>query len=282
MKTSVALLLVMLVMPLYVLTGCASQTKSSPHPPDAASAEAPAQAREDSPQADDSESALSSEEENLLDDDWASTEDLEPQEAYQVADPIEPFNRVMFQFNDKLYEWVLRPLSLGYRKVTPRKMRIGVNNFFANLTAPLRSVNCILQGKGRAAGTEVGKFVVNSTLGLLGFIDYFKDYPELYPDPEDLGQSLAVYGIGDGFYLVLPFFNSSTLRDAIGMVGDRYMDPVYYVEPVEAAMAVKGYRNLNLISFHIEDIDAAKKAALDPYEAARNFYIQSRQNKIKK
>jgi phospholipid-binding lipoprotein MlaA len=282
MKISNAVSLIMVVMAFGLFSGCASQTKDSSRSPDPGMTDAPVQSAQAASPVGDSKPGLTVEEEELLNDDWEKTDDpgfLEPQ---KVADPIEPFNRVVFQFNDKLYEWLLRPLSLGYRKVTPQKMRTGVQNFFVNLTTPVRLVSCILQGKGQAATAEIGKFMINSTFGILGFLDLFTDYPEMYPDPEDMGQSLAVYGIGDGFYIVLPFLGPSTLRDAVGQIGDAFLDPVSYIDPVETAVAVRGFNTVNRLSFRIEDIDDAKKAAFDPYEAARNFYTQSRQNRIKK
>jgi len=282
MNISNALSLILVVGTLCVFSGCASQTKENSRFPEPEIAAAPVHSPEQASPGGDSTPGLTDEEEGLFKDEWDTTDDQASQEIYKVADPIEPFNRAVFQFNDKLYEWLLRPLSLGYRKVTPQKMRIGVQNFFVNLTAPARMVSCILQGKGQAATAEIGKFIINSTFGILGFMDLFTDYPEMYPDSEDLGQSLAVYGIGDGFYLVLPFLGPSTLRDAVGQVGDAFMDPVTYIDPVETAVAVKGLNTVNRLSFRIEDIDDAKKAAFDPYEAARNFYTQSRRNRIKK
>jgi phospholipid-binding lipoprotein MlaA len=274
----------MLLVPAIILAlyGCASQAKiSSESAPSAV-----VQPHEGSPTpakfAAEPANKMTTEEESLLNDEWDTTVDTDQQAVYKVADPIEPFNRLMFKFNDKMYQWVLRPLSLGYRKVTPRVVRSGVQNFFTNLGAPVRTAGCILQGKAQAATTEVAKFIFNSTFGILGFFDLFKDYPEMNPDPEDLGQSLAVYGIGDGFYVVWPFLGSSTLRDTMGDVGDAFLDPVNYVHPLESALAVKGAKTINKLSFRIEDIDAAKKAAFDPYQAARNFYIQSRQNHIAK
>ncbi len=272
----------MVAVAIWILSGCASQSKSNSLPPEPGVINAPVQTPGAASPESSSTPGLTAEEEALFKDEWDLSENTDTQETYKVADPIEPFNRLMFHFNDKLYEWVLRPLSLGYRKVTPQKMRTGVQNFFANLTGPARMVSCILQGKGQAATAEAGKFMINSTFGILGFLDLFGNYPELYPDPEDLGQSLAVYGVGDGFYLVLPFLGPSTLRDTVGQVGDGFMDPVNYIDPVEAALGVKSFNTVNRLSFRIEDIDDAKKAALDPYEAARNFYIQSRQNRIKK
>lgn len=229
--------------------------------------------------------------ESLAEDDWLEDdtdewdEDTDEEfegELYTVADPFESFNRLMFGFNDKLYTWVLRPVSLGYRKIAPVPVRKGVQNFFHNLTTPIRFVNCLLQGKGRAAIAEFASFTFNSIYGVLGFGSITKDYPELNPDREDLGQTLGTYGIGDGFYIVWPFIGSSTLRDTAGRAGDYFLDPVNYVTPSEASIAIRSYATVNRISFRIEDIDDAKKAAFDPYQAARNFYIQSRQTRIKR
>lgn len=229
---------------------------------------------------DEAVSELSAEEEALLDDDWQDNDSASDNPVYQVADPIEPFNRAMFQFNDKLYTWLLRPLALGYRKVTPLVLRTGFQNFFTNLGGPIRMANCLFQGKGQAAGAEFGKFLFNSTYGVLGFGDLFTDYPEMNPNPEDLGQTLATYGMGDGFYLVLPFMGPRTARDTLGMAGDYFLDPVNYLDSWQASAAVKGVDKVNYLTFRIEDLDDAKKAAFDPYEAARNFYIQSRRINI--
>ncbi len=226
---------------------------------------------------------MTAEEEALFEEDedvWSDKD--ETQEVVQIADPIEPFNRAMFTFNDKLYTWVLRPVTLGYRKVAPEPVRIGVSNFFTNLTTPIRFANCILQGKGEAATVEISKLIFNSTFGLLGFIDLFEDYPEMQPDKEDFGQTLGQWGAGDGFYIVWPILGSSSLRDTVGLAGDSLLHPLTYMDNTAAALAIRGYDRVNALSFRIEDIDAAKKAAFDPYEAARNFYIQLRRSKINK
>ena len=250
--------------------GCASQTaKSKQLPPQPVSAET-------------GNETLTVEEELLFEDDDDAWEDEDYREMVLVADPIEPFNRAMFHFNDKLYSWVLRPVTLGYRKVAPEPVRVGVSNFFTNLTTPIRFVNCVLQGKGRAATAEASKLIFNSTFGLLGFMDLFEDYPEMYPDKEDLGQTFGKYGVGDGFYIVWPVLGASTLRDTAGLAGDSFLNPLTYMDDTEAALAIRTYDRINALSFRIEDIDAAKKAAFDPYEANRNFYIQLRRSKISK
>jgi phospholipid-binding lipoprotein MlaA len=288
MKISSLPIWITILTAIFLFSGCAAQSKTQEGPAKTAAAmpsdpSSSSAAGADKTASDQKPAAkLSKEDEALLEDDWDRSEDQEPQKQYMVADPIEPVNRAIFTFNDKLYVWLLRPLALGYRKVTPRIMRTGIQNFFTNLAAPIRIVNSALQGKGKAASVEFGKFLVNSTVGGLGFGDLFTHYPELYPDPEDLGQSLATYGIHDGFYIVLPFLGPSTLRDTVGQVGDAFLDPVNYIDPTSDALAVKGFNSVNRLSFRIEDIDDAKRAALDPYEAARNFYIQSRQNRIKK
>lgn len=267
----------------WAVLGCASQTKGNARAMESGDAPAPVRSpAQAASAAEEPADTLTATEEALLDDELDTTDDSGEKEMYRVADPIEPFNRAMFVFNDTMYEWLWRPLSLGYRKVTPRKMRSGIQNFFTNLGAPVRTVGCALQGKGQAAATEVAKFIFNSTFGVLGFIDLFKDYPKMNPDPEDLGQSLAVYGIGDGFYIVWPFLGSSTARDTVGLVGDAFLDPLNYIDPTETALAVKGVKNVNYLTFRIEDIDEVKKAAFDPYVAARSFYVQSRRNHIAK
>jgi len=265
----------------FVFLGCASQNakQDQPLPPTSPSASNSTDRSET-----DTGEMLTAEEDALFDDEedeWDNEYDA--QELSLVADPIEPFNRAMFYFNDKLYTWILRPVALGYRKVTPEKARTGVRNFFYNLTTPIRFANCLLQGKGEAAATEFARLVTNSTVGMLGFVDILKEHPTLHaPDREDLGQTFGSWGVGDGFYIVWPVIGSSTLRDTAGLAGDSFLNPITYMDNTEAALAVRGFDRVNTLSFRIEDIDAAKKAAFDPYEATRNFYIQLRQSKINK
>jgi phospholipid-binding lipoprotein MlaA len=202
------------------------------------------------------------------------------EEVVQVADPLSPWNRAMFHFNDKLYFWVLKPLTRGYSAVIPTPVRGGIKNFFHNLTMPIRMVSCILQGKGRAASAELTRFLINSTVGVLGFGNPAKRWSELDPKEEDLGQTLATYGIGDGFYIVWPIFGPSTLRDSVGMIGDWFLNPVSYVHPTEAYMEIRAIDTLNKTSFRIGDYESLKEAAIDPYVAVRNAYIQHRKKKV--
>ncbi len=226
---------------------------------------------------------ISPEEEALLEDDLLedNLEEGSEEDIYTVADPLEKLNRVTFYINDKLILWLLNPVATGYRAVFPSEVRTGVNNFFTNLTAPVRLVNCILQGKGQAAEAELAKFLYNTTVGVLGFGNPAKKHAALNPDGEDMGQTLASYGIGDGFFLMLPLLGPSTLRDSVGVLGDRLLSPTAYVQPMEASLGLSGYNFVNKFSFRLGDYEALKKAAMDPYEAMRNGYIQRRQFKIK-
>lgn len=226
-----------------------------------------------------SDSDLTEEEDLLFEDDLDWDDDEE--DIYSVADPLEKFNRAIFVFNDKLYFWVLKPVAKGYRTVMPQPARSGVKNFFTNITAPLRIINNILQGKGSEAEAEWARFLYNTTIGVFGFGNPAQDYPKLNPPDEDLGQTLASYGIGDGFFLMLPFLGPSTLRDGFGELGDTFLKPFSYVKPLEASMGLWAYEEVNDISFRIGDYESLKDAALDPYESFRNAYIQLRQAKIR-
>jgi len=210
-------------------------------------------------------------------------EDEFEEDKVQVADPLSPWNRAMFHFNDKLYFWAVKPVARGYKAIAPDFIRTGAKNFFRNITTPIRLVNCMLQAKGKAAAVEFSRFVVNTTIGVLGFGSPADKYPKLAPpDSEDLGQTLGNYGLGNGFYLVWPILGPSTLRDSIGRAGDFFLDPVSYVEPAEASVGIRAFDTVNNTSFHIGDYETLKKSAIDPYTALRDIYLQVRENKIKK
>lgn len=199
----------------------------------------------------------------------------------QVADPLSAVNKGIFYFNDKLYFWALKPLAKGYRAITPVALRKGINNIFYNLMMPIRFVNCILQGKGKAAGSEVSLFIINTTVGFLGFSNLADLYPELnITDAEDLGQTFGKYGMGNGFYIMWPVLGPSTLRDSLGMLGDYFLNPLSYINPLGASLAVKGVDLVNKTSLHIGEYEALKESAIDPYVAVRNSYLQFRDKKV--
>ena len=217
---------------------------------------------------------------SLSDDEFDFLEDELTEQMVEITDPLEPWNRLMFHVNDGLYFWVVKPVSEVYTGLAPEPARIGISNFFQNLTTPVRFVNCLLQGKGDAAGTEFNRFVINTTAGVLGFGDPARDQHGLEPADEDLGQTLAVAGFDNGFYIIWPLLGPSTARDSVGMVGDIFLNPIFYVEHTEAAISISAVKFTNESSFHIGEYEAFKSESLDPYVAMRDIYIQYRNKKI--
>ena len=226
------------------------------------------------------ESDPNSLDEAFTDEDFEFLEDELDEQMVDVPDPLEPFNRLMFGVNDVLYFWAAKPCAQVYEAVVPEPARTGVRNFFHNLSTPVRYVNCLLQGKGDSADTELRRFVTNTTIGVLGFGDPARDQYGLEPVQEDLGQTLAVHGMDQGFYIVWPFFGPSNVRDSIGKVGDMFLNPVRYVEPRETSIYISAGKGINEGSFHIGEYEDFKAAALEPYIAMREAYIQYRNKKI--
>lgn len=197
----------------------------------------------------------------------------------QVADPLEPFNRAMFVLNDKLYFWVLKPTASVYGAIFPVQMRTGINNVFTNLAFPIRFVSSLLQFKFDKAFKEVGAFAMNTTFGVGGLVkisDHIDPLKDL--SPEDLGQTLAHYGVGDGFYIVWPLLGPSTLRDTSGSIGEYFLDPINYIDKWQIRLALKGESTVNYTSLHIGDYEDLKEASIDPYEALKDFYTQHRRH----
>ncbi len=198
-----------------------------------------------------------------------------------VADPFYYFNYAMYVVNDNLYYYVLKPVATGYKTVMPTPARKGIRNFFHNLMFPIRFVNNLLQWKLEQASDEFGIFLVNSTAGVLGFNQVAQKYLDMHTQKEDLGQTLGTYGIKEGFYLVLPVLGPSTFRDAIGMAGDYFvLDPIDYVSAWELELGLDALDIVNRTSFRIGDYESMKKAALDPYVAIRDAYIQNRRMQV--
>ena len=202
----------------------------------------------------------------------------EEQQISTIADPLEPFNRAMFQFNDKLYFWALKPVAQGYNKVVPERARVSVKNFFSNLRFPVRFVSCLLQADFGGAATELGRFTVNTIFGVGGLLDPSSTEQLNIPKRDaDLGQTLGVYGVGQGLYVVWPVLGPSSARDSVGIVGDFFLYPVSYITPWYAWLGVRGYEEINDASLRIGDYESLKEAAIDPYVALRDAYAQYRQ-----
>ncbi len=199
----------------------------------------------------------------------------------RVSDPLESLNRVFFIFNDRLYFWVLKPASTAYAAVLPEDIRLVVGNFFNNLAAPIRFINNILQGEIEEAGVVLGRFLINSTMGVFGLGDVAYREFSLEPRDADFGQTLGKWGIGGGIYLCVPFLGPLNVRDGVGFVADAYMHPVPYItdDATEDAVYLMVGR-LNALSVSPPVYEELKRSALDPYVAARQAYYEYRNSII--
>lgn len=195
-----------------------------------------------------------------------------------IADPLESFNRVSFNINDKLYRGVLKPVARGLR-VLPEPVRVSGANFFNNLGTPVSAMNALLQFDLHNTGTEVARFFINSTIGILGLFDPATDLG-IARDNEDLGQTLGKYGIGHGFYLVLPLYGSTSLRDGLGNIGNAAMNPVYVDLTAGEIIAVNLVEAEIALSLDQDTYEAFYDSALDPYIFFRSAYAQNRAGSV--
>jgi phospholipid-binding lipoprotein MlaA len=201
-----------------------------------------------------------------------------------APDPLERLNRGIFYFNDKVYFWFLKPVSQIYGIFIPPGLRTCIRNGFDNLKFPTRFVNNVLQGKFKAAGIETGRFLINSTLGFAGFFEIAgRDFCLPPPVDEETGQTLGFYGMKPYLYIVLPLLGPSTLRDSLGLAGDAFLNPLFYVpQHLWVGVAIRGGIIVNNTSLRIGEYEDFKAAAIDPYASMRQAYIQYRQNEILK
>jgi len=201
-----------------------------------------------------------------------------------VNDPFEPINRAVFGFNQAAETMVLRPLSEFYVGFVAPPVREAIGNILDNLRTPVILANDILQGEGDRAFTTVERFVVNSTVGFAGIVDRATEWGIPKYD-EDFGQTLAVWGVDEMFYLVLPIFGPSSPRDAVGrLVVDPYFDPLsLYLDNIdedEARYAMMGVRALDAYLGVVDDLAQIKKTSVDYYAAIRSLYRQRRKAEI--
>ncbi len=198
-----------------------------------------------------------------------------------VADPLESVNRVFFEVNDKLYFWILKPVNTAYTTVVPLDFRQCFGNFFDNIASPVWVVNNLLQGKFAGAGIDLSRFLINSTVGVLGLGDPALQSFGIKSRPEDFGQTLGAWGVGEGLYLYLPLIGPLTLRDSVGFAGDMLSHPVTYVG-ITYLEGVAYYTTdkVNLMSLHPGLYEEMKRYSLDPYISMRQVYIEYRRNKV--
>ena len=212
----------------------------------------------------------------------AQADDFEDEYADEIVvrDPLQPLNRGIYHVNDKLYFWIMKPVATGYAKVLPEPARQGVRNMFANVAMPGRFVGCVLQGRFRDSGAELGRFGINTTVGLLGWRDAALDKWGIAARREDTGQVLGAWGLGSGISLTLPVFGPSNLRDAAGLVGDMFLDPVHYVGNVWIRAGLNAGKSVNGLSLRPGEYEKTKAAALDHYVSLRDMYEQYRDRQI--
>ena len=200
----------------------------------------------------------------------------------EIYDPIESINRAIFSFNNAADQIILEPVAKGYEKL-PSPIQSGISNFLSNLKMPLVVVNQLFQGQGKNASESAGRFLVNSTIGVFGLVDV-ADKMGLEEKEEDFGQTLATWGVGDGFYLVLPLFGPSNLRDTAGMVLTYTTDPInaYAVSEGEA-WVIPVRTTVNAVdqrSKIIDEVNALRDNSVDYYAAVRSSYYQNRKAAI--
>lgn len=197
-----------------------------------------------------------------------------------VSDPLEPMNRGIFWVNDKVDVHVLTPAAKGWDWVAPDPVQRSVSDFFSNLRFPIRFVNDLLQGKPRAAGEDLGRFLVNSTVGIAGFLDPASRLG-LEENDEDFGQTMGHYGVPSGPYLVLPLLGPSSARDAAGGLVDWATSVWPFFVPAYVSIGVRATDTVNARSQVYEEVEEERASAFDWYAFVRDAYLQHRHAQVR-
>ena len=220
--------------------------------------------------------------------------------AGEEYDPWEPMNSNIFEFNRQVDRFILKPVAKGYNFVVPDLVQVGIGNIFSNLRFAPRFLNNVFQGKVKGAGIEVGRFLINSTVGLAGFFDLATKIDLVTPE-EDFGQTLGFYGVKPGPYLVLPLLPPFTVRDFTGYVGDIFLNPINWLAvpiiEVKNVPSIIAHKNrmtssiiqtgsrageiVNIRSRNLEKYQGVEEATLDLYTAVRNAHLQTRAKAIR-
>lgn len=221
--------------------------------------------------------------EDEFDDEFDSGEEEE------IIDPLSGYNRIMTSFNDGLFLYVLTPVAEAYNTVLPNTVRLGLSHFVHNLQFPIRFTNNLLQGKFVNASDELGRFLVNSTVGVVGLFDPANEYLHISAHNEDFGQTLGFYGVGAGFHIVLPLLGPSNVRDLLGFTVDGYTSPLIYQTSLTKyrlpsntleSMGIYGLKTINKASLNLGAYESLKKDAIDLYPFLRDIYEQKRHSEI--
>jgi phospholipid-binding lipoprotein MlaA len=205
-----------------------------------------------------------------------------PDETVGEWDPWEPFNEKTFWFNRQADRFVLKPVAKGYNAVLPELIRGGIANMFDNLDVTRRFVNNILQLKFAGAGRELARFAINSTAGIAGFFDVAGTALGIEKSDRDTGQTLGVYGIGNGPYLVLPLLPPLSVRGFFGFVADNAMYPLDYFIPIGASIGMSVTEEISDRAATIDRFEGVEETVVDLYGSVRNAYFQRRAADLKK
>ncbi|NKF23886.1 MlaA family lipoprotein [Solimonas marina] len=198
---------------------------------------------------------------------------------YEPSDPLEPMNRKIYAFNMVADKYVLRPVTVTYVDYTPKPVRTGLSNFFDNLFYPSVIINDALQAKFKQSGLDLTRFLMNTTFGLAGLLDP-ASMVGLQKHDEDLGQTLGKWGVGEGWYIMLPFFGPSTNRDLVGRVGDNWTEPLQYTDlTIPERVGIAAVQAVDTRS-QLLDFDSILQQQLDPYVFLRTAYLQRRLNQV--
>jgi phospholipid-binding lipoprotein MlaA len=203
-----------------------------------------------------------------------------PAEIATISDPMERFNRSMFSFNDRLYYWVLKPTAQTYAFIVPEAARLCVRRFFVNAAAPVRIVNCLVQGKYGDSRVESKRLLINSTWGAAGLFDPARSQFDLTPRDEDTGQTLTKSGAASGPYIVWPLFGPASVRYTGGRVVDRFLKPWFWVAESTTLLGIRLFELVNGVSLRLGDYEDLKASALDPYIALRDAFVRNRLHRI--
>jgi phospholipid-binding lipoprotein MlaA len=218
---------------------------------------------------------------DLLGEDTDADELIEERNAVPVYDPLEPMNRFFFEVNDKLYIWMVKPITRGYSKILPLELRQCLDNFLLNIRFPLNFLNSLLQGDMQTTAIVVERFLINSTLGVYGLVDVAAGEFDIAPRRADFGQTLGRWGVGEGIFIYWPVLGPSNVRDTCGLAADTFAQPLPYVyDDRFIDITIYSTEKINTLSLNPELYDDLKRYALDPYVAARQAYSDYRKGII--
>ena len=282
MKTARILIVVSLLLFSVASLSLAALPAEESAPAPEAAVQSPEQINDQQPQEGASRNAGTDEVKSPSDEPFDNGE-MAGEEGPRISDPFAPTNRIMFEVNDRLYFWLLKPVTQAYAHI-PEDFRIVFSNVYDNLKAPGRMLNNLMQLRLKGAGNELLRFIINSFVGAGGMGDAARDAFGIKKQEADFDQTLGHYGIDHGFYLVWPLLGPSSLRETVGRAGDYLMYPLTYVHHEDlsntAAVGIYVHEKVNDTSFRIGDYESFKEAAIDPYIAMRDAFVQYRKKKV--